>query len=56
VKRREAKKADYIRYIKPSLPIVFEAKDNNYAVDDGMQQALEYAEIFDKPDATTPGG
>ena len=41
VKRGEAKKADYILYFKPNLPIaVVEAKDNNHAVGDGMQQAL----------------
>ena len=40
VKRGEAKKADYILYYKPGIPIaVVEAKDNNYGVGDGMQQA-----------------
>ena len=33
VKRGEAKKADYVLYYKPSMPIaVIEAKDNNYGV------------------------
>ena len=46
VKRGEAKKADYILSYKPNLPLaILEAKDNNHAVGDGMQQALEYAEI-----------
>ena len=41
VKRGEAKKADYVLYYKPGIPIaVVEAKDNNYGVGDGMQQAL----------------
>ena len=42
VKRGEAKKADYLLYYKPNVPLaVLEAKDNNHAVGDGMQQALE---------------
>lgn len=57
VKRGEAKKADYILYIKPGLPIaVIEAKDNNYTVGAGMQQALEYAEILDLPFAYSSNG
>src|ERR1043166_8941399 len=47
-KRGEAKKADYILYYKPNLPIaVIEAKDNNHGIGAGMQQALEYAETLD---------
>jgi type I restriction enzyme R subunit len=50
VTRGEAKKADYILFYKPNLPLaVIEAKDNNHAVGAGMQQALEYAEILDVP-------
>lgn len=50
VKRGEAKKADYILYYKPNMPIaVVEAKDNNHSVADGMQQALEYPEMLDVP-------
>jgi len=49
-KRGEAKKADYLLYYKPNIPIaIIEAKDNNHAVGDGMQQALEYAELLDVP-------
>ena len=48
VRRGEAKKADYILYFKPGVPIaVIDAKDNNHSVGAGMQQALEYAEILD---------
>ena len=48
VKRGEAKKADYVLYYKPGIPIaVIEAKDNNCKVGDGMQQALQYAEILE---------
>ena len=57
VKRGEAKKADYILFYKPNLPIaVIEAKDNNHSVGDGMQQALEYAEILDIPFAYSTNG
>lgn len=57
VHRGEAKKADYILYYKPNLPIaVIEAKDNNHSVGDGMQQALDYAEILDIPFAYSSNG
>lgn len=50
VKRGEAKKADYLLFYRPNIPIaVIEAKDNNQSVGAGMQQALEYAEILDVP-------
>ena len=50
VKRGEAKKADYLLFYRPNIPIaVIEAKDNNHSVGAGMQQALEYAEILDVP-------
>jgi len=48
--RGKAKRADYILYFKPNIPIaIIEAKDNNCGVGDGMQQALEYAEMLDLP-------
>ena len=57
VKRGVAKKADYLLYYKPNLPLaVVEAKDNNQAVGAGMQQALEYAEILDLPFAYSSNG
>ena len=57
VRRGEAKKADYLLSYKPNLPIaVIEAKDNNHDVGDGMQQALEYAEILDVPFAYSCNG
>ncbi len=50
VKRGEAKKADYILYYKPGIPLaLIEAKDNHHSVGAGMQQALNYAEILDIP-------
>ena len=57
VKRGEAKKADYILFYKPNLPLaVIEAKDNNHSVGAGMQQALEYAETLDVPFAYSCNG
>src|SRR4029453_7655191 len=57
VKRGEAKKADYILFYKPNIPLaVIEAKDNNCSVGSGMQQALEYAEILDVPFAYSSNG
>ncbi|YCM45685.1 DEAD/DEAH box helicase family protein [Verrucomicrobiaceae bacterium 227] len=50
VKRGTAKKADYLLFYKPNIPLaVVEAKDNKHSVAAGMQQALEYAEILDVP-------
>lgn len=50
VARGTAKRADYILHIKPNVPIgIIEAKDNRHAVGDGMQQALEYADILNLP-------
>lgn len=50
VTRGQAKRADYILYYKPNLPIaLIEAKDNNHSIGDGMQQALGYAETLDIP-------
>ena len=47
---REAKKADYILFYKPNIPLaVVEAKDNNHSAAGGMQQAIDYAEILDVP-------
>lgn len=48
VKRGERKRADYILYWKPNIPLaIVEAKDNNHNIADGMEQALNYAEILD---------
>ena len=50
VTRGKAKRADYVLYYKPNIPIaVIEAKDNTHSVGDGMQQALDYAETLDVP-------
>jgi type I restriction enzyme R subunit len=50
VKRGRRNFADYILEYKPNVPLaVIEAKDNNHAIGDGMQQGLEYAEKLDLP-------
>lgn len=48
--RGTRKRADYILYYKPNIPIaIIEAKDNNHSVRSGIQQALDYASILDIP-------
>ncbi|MGF7140035.1 EcoAI/FtnUII family type I restriction enzme subunit R [Roseimarinus sediminis] len=55
--RGKKKRADYILYYKPNVPIaIIEAKDNTHKVGDGMQQALEYAEILHIPFVFTSNG
>ena len=55
--RGEQKRADYVLYYKPNIPVaVVEAKDNNHSVGDGMQQALGYAEMMDLPFAFSSNG
>jgi type I restriction enzyme R subunit len=50
VTRGQAKRADYILYYKPNIPLaLIEAKDNSHSVGDGMQQGLEYATTLDIP-------
>ena len=48
--RGTQKRADYILYYKPNIPLaIIEAKDNNHTVGAGMQQALGYANPLDVP-------
>ena len=48
--RGKQKRADYILYYKPNIPIaIIEAKDNRHSIRAGIQQALEYAKILDIP-------
>ncbi len=50
VSRGKGKRADYVLYLKPNIPIALvEAKDNTHSVGDGMQQGLEYATTLDIP-------
>ncbi|MCY4227127.1 MAG: DEAD/DEAH box helicase family protein [Gammaproteobacteria bacterium] len=57
VARGKRKYADYVLFIKPNIPLaVIEAKDNNHGAGEGMQQALEYAEILKVPFAFSSNG
>lgn len=50
VSRGALKRADYILYYKPNIPVaLIEAKDRDHSVGDGIQQALDYAETLDIP-------
>jgi len=50
VSRGQGKRADYILYFKPNIPLaLIEAKDNSHSVGDGMQQGLDYAVTLDIP-------
>lgn len=55
--RGKQKRADYILYHKPNIPIaVVEAKDASHSVGAGIQQALEYAEMIGIPFAFSTNG
>jgi type I restriction enzyme, R subunit len=55
--RGEPKRADYLLYHKPGIPLaVIEAKDNHHSVGAGMQQALEYADTLDLPFVCSSNG
>ena len=57
VARGKEKRADYVLYYKPNIPIaVIEAKDNNHGISDGMQQALSYADMLGVPFAYSTNG
>lgn len=50
VSRGQAKRADYVLYLKPNIPLaLIEAKDNTHSIGDGMQQALDYATTLGIP-------
>src|SRR5688572_21432563 len=50
VSRGKAKRADYLLYYKPNIPLaIIEAKDNAHSVGDGIQQGLEYATTLSIP-------
>ncbi len=51
------KRADYVLYARPNLPLaVIEAKQARFSVGHGMQQALAYAEMLDAPFAISSNG
>ena len=55
--RGKRKRVDYILYYKSNLPIaVVEAKDNKHSIGDGMQQAINYADILDLQFAYSSNG
>lgn len=57
VSRGKGKRADYILYSKPNIPLaIIEAKDNHHSVGAGMQQALSYAETLNIPFAFSSNG
>ncbi|WP_321503460.1 DEAD/DEAH box helicase family protein [Breoghania sp.] len=57
VARGKKKRADYVLYLKPNIPIaVIEAKDNRHSVSDGIQQALGYADLLRVPFAFSSNG
>src|SRR5512134_1570581 len=57
VTRGQAKRADYVLYYKPNIPVaLIEAKDNLHSVGDGMQQALDYAATLNVPFVFTSNG
>lgn len=48
--RGQSKRADYVLFYKPNIPIaVIEAKENKQSLGAGMQQALGYAELLQVP-------
>ena len=48
--RGKPKFADYLLFYESNIPLaIVEAKDNNHSIGDGMQQAIDYAEILDVP-------
>ena len=56
-KRGTRKRADYILYYKPNIPVaIIEAKRNEKSIGFGIQQALDYAEILDIPVAFSSNG
>lgn len=55
--KKKKKFADYVLYWEPGVPVaVVEAKDNNYAVSKGLQQAIGYSEILEVPSAFSSNG
>jgi len=55
--KKKRKFADYVLYWEKGVPVaVVEAKENNYTVSHGMQQALGYADILEIPSAFSSNG
>lgn len=57
VERGEAKKADYLLYHQGRIPLaIVEAKKYSLSVRNGLQQAINYAELLDVPYAYSSNG
>ena len=57
MRSQQRKRADYILYHKPNVPLaIVEAKANNHNVSAGMDQALDYAAMLDVPFVYTSNG
>lgn len=57
VARGRKKRADFVLYLEPNIPIaVIEAKDNRHSVGDGIQQAITYADMLHVPFAFSSNG
>ena len=57
VARGKQKRADYVLYLKPNIPVaVIEAKENGHSVGAGIQQALTYADMLQIPFAFSSNG
>jgi len=55
--RAQNKRADYVLFYKPNIPIaIIEAKDNTHTIADGMQQGLSYAQLLQVPFAFSSNG
>ena len=55
--RGKKKRADYLLFYKPNLPVaIIEAKENKKSMGAGMQQGIEYAEILDVAFAYSSNG
>lgn len=55
--KKKKKFADYVLQWKSGMPVaIVEAKENNYTVSHGMQQALGYADILQVPSAFSSNG
>ena len=55
--KKKKKFADYVLQKEKGVPVaVVEAKENNYTISHGLQQALGYAEILEVPCAFSSNG
>jgi len=55
--RGKRKRADFILYYKPNIPVaIIEAKKNTLSLNAGIQQGIEYATILDLPLAYSSNG